>query len=115
MQERPTRTENRIYRQGDILLRSIEKIHRRARRCTPDGPIILAEGEVTGHYHAILDPTGVELYRIGEQRAFLVVEEPGTTLSHPEHAPIELPAGPYEVVRQREYRPDLRKFVHVSD
>lgn len=52
---------------------------------------VLAEGEVTGHYHA-LDHSDV--FDTGSTRVFDVEES--DTLTHQEHGPIEIPAGEYE-------------------
>ena len=42
--------------------------------------------------------------------AYLGVTET-VTLRHEEHAPIDLPAGPYKVTRQREYDPHGSRYV----
>jgi hypothetical protein len=64
---------------------------------------VLARGEATGHAHAV-EASRAELYRGRSGRFFLRLAG-ATVLEHEEHAPIELPAGCYEVIRQREYRP----------
>jgi hypothetical protein len=81
-----------------------------------DGHLVLAVGEATGHAHAIRD-RGAELYRTRSGRRFLqVLADSGVTLSHEEHAPILVPKGLYEVVRQREHRPELvRKTRQIAD
>jgi hypothetical protein len=69
------------------------------------GPLILAEGELTGHAHAF---RGTEARKFGEDesgRSFLAVGDDGGCLEHEEHDPITVPRGVYQVVRQREYRP----------
>ncbi|MCA0423570.1 MAG: hypothetical protein LCH61_09640 [Proteobacteria bacterium] len=73
-------------------------------------PVILAEGEVTGHHHALYG--GAVLFRddalaravpsdlyIGS----LKIEGGQACLTHPEHDTITLDPGHYEVRRQREY------------
>jgi hypothetical protein len=84
------------------------------------GACVLAEGELTGHRHAIYDrvtmfrddslareiPTG--LY-VGHVR----VEGGSALIHHQEHAPISLAEGTYRVRRQRELEP--RDAVLVSD
>lgn len=101
------------YRQGDIFFRQVESIHPNARQVQNEGPLILAEGEATGHHHAILKPENVTLYRQGKDAVFLRVAEREATVSHPEHAPIVLPMGDYEMIRQREYQPEANR--HVFD
>jgi hypothetical protein len=102
-----------LYAQGDLLIECLGE--------TPvSGPIIepvcgvtiLAEGEATGHRHAIYDtvlmfrdeslardvPEG--LY-VGHVR----VESPFARVEHNEHDTINLPRGTYRVTRQRELQP----------
>jgi len=112
-----------LLRQGDVLLVRVAEI--------PEVPTavvsvregdrhVLAEGEATRHAHVVAGP-GLRLAewrrtrRWGappEQRRFLVVEGEAT-LSHQEHLPLTVPAGVYEVRRQREYRPE--RSVWVAD
>lgn len=97
------------YRQGDVLLLKVDGMPPDVVPVDLDnGRVILAYGEVTGHAHA-LNPAGATLYARGDER-FLTVTEP-TPLVHEEHNPIELPAGTYKVVRQREYAPREVRFV----
>lgn len=49
---------------------------------------VLAEGEVTGHYHGIEVSDDVELYRIGE--ALLVANTKSVPLKHQEHKPVTI-------------------------
>jgi hypothetical protein len=67
-----------------------------------NGRVVLAEGEATGHAHAIR-AAGVALCMYGIQRILEVQRE--AILRHEEHADIILPPGNYEVIRQREYTP----------
>ena len=70
------------------------------------GRVVLAEGEVTGHAHAIRSPAAT-LLRAGdgaEAPRFLRATAP-VDLVHEEHATIDAPRGPYAVVIQREYVP----------
>jgi hypothetical protein len=94
------------FRQGDILLLRVEAIHEKAKPVKANGPIILAEGEATGHHHAVYETEGVTLYRRRTGEMFLEVAKPEAEVRHPEHGPITLPEGRYEVLRQREYDPE---------
>lgn len=67
----------------------------------PRGRIVLAEGEVTGHAHVILDD-GAVLLSDGEQLAVLDVERK-VALTHEEHRTLTVEPGQWEVRRQREY------------
>src|SRR5690242_722402 len=93
----------KLYRQGDVLIRSIAKIPSGARTKQEDG--ILAHGEMTGHCHRIEDLAVAELLAVGNGK-YLSVSDAGVRIVHDEHDAIVLPAGNYEVIRQREYQPD---------
>ena len=95
-----------MYRQGDVLLVPINRLpqNRGDLQSRDDaGRVVLAEGEVTGHAHAISAP-GADLYGDDLIRRFLaVLDEGGVDLNHEEHATIHLPKGRYRVVRQRQW------------
>lgn len=121
-----------LYRQGDVLIRRVDKIPMR-RQALPedDSPrrIVLAHGEATGHAHVIeAKPSEARLRHkdavtdrwrrtLEPERTFLEVLSPtGVSLVHDEHATIELPPGEYEVSRQREYDPEAaRREARVRD
>lgn len=103
----------RTYRQGDVLLVEVEKIPAAAKTVRRvGGRVILAEGEVTGHHHAIRDG-GVELLELGDER-YLNVPEGGADLNHEEHSTIKVAPGDYAVVIQREYD-DAEEWRRVTD
>jgi hypothetical protein len=103
-----------IFAQGDLLLERVADI-------TPSGTLeenlegmamVLAEGEMTGHRHAIWDR--VTLFRdallardipAGLYIGHLQVASAYARVMHEEHAPITLPRGTYRVRRQRELGP----------
>jgi hypothetical protein len=90
-------------RQGDVLLVPVDEVPDAARPVRrTGGRVVLAEGEVTGHAHAIRS-TAATLFATGEER-YLRAAAP-VTLDHEEHAPIEVAPGTYRVVIQREYVP----------
>lgn len=91
------------YRQGDVLIQRVDSIPTGAEsKPREQGRVILAHGEVTGHAHVVTGPA--ELFD-ADRRTFLRVGEAATVV-HEEHATIPLPAGEYEIVRQREYSPE---------
>jgi hypothetical protein len=92
----------RQFRQGDVLLFEVNKIPSGAEK-SKSKKLILAEGEVTGHAHAITS-MACALYLSGNKR-YLQVLEPAI-LEHEEHGPITIPDGTFEVVIQREYTPE---------
>lgn len=102
----------RPVRQGDILLipiprREIPKKGLVAVDRDKRGRLVLAEGETTGHCHAILDDPAT-LFRQADldemADRFLKVEQ-DVELVHEEHATIELEPGDYVVRHKREYSP----------
>ena len=75
-----------------------------------NGRVILAHGEVTGHAHAIGHP-GATLFQMDGET--LLSLKDNAVLSHEEHASIQLPAGHYRVVQQREYTRE--GWINVAD
>ena len=106
--------ETMIYRQGDI---AIIRTRRSPTGLEPvkrtNGRIILAEGEVTGHFHQILDDPAT-LFRQADMDEmadrFLKVDQE-VHIVHDEHDTITLPPGEYVVRRQREYAPEAPIYV----
>lgn len=100
-------------RQGDVLLVRVDALPADAKPKARDrGRVILAYGEVTGHAHAIGDsPTAprAELLDAGDETYLRV--DVVSQLVHEEHDTIELPAGVYRRVIQREYTPDAIRNV----
>ena len=97
---------NHQFRQGDVLLSAVTAIPPTAKPARVTGDrVVLARGEASGHAHAV-PATGAQLFQDrASGRAYLAVGKLGARLQHEEHAPIRLPAGYYEVIRQREYTP----------
>lgn len=91
----------KIYRQGDVLIVG-GFIPTNAKVTPTQGRIVLAEGEMTGHAHAVAD-TDCVLYEV-EGSMYIRVNNQ-TQVLHEEHAPIDLIPGDYQIIRQREYRP----------
>ncbi len=85
-----------MYRQGDVLLIEVPALPPRT-KVVKSGVVL--RGESTGHAHRIL---GGSVLVGADPSAMFVVAEEGTRLVHDEHAPIRLPAGNYQVIRQRE-------------
>jgi hypothetical protein len=92
-----------LYRQGDVLIRRIDGLPKQKAVKRASGSIL--EGEATGHVHRLETLTQAEVLDI-ENGLYLRVGEEGVRIIHEEHAPITLPAGDYEVIRQREYSPE---------
>ncbi|HLG75257.1 MAG TPA: hypothetical protein VKX46_02510 [Ktedonobacteraceae bacterium] len=98
-----------MHRQGDVLFVKVA-----------DPPValverrtdILVEGEATGHAHRL---TAGQIWQTSTGQLFLSAVA-GSTIVHEEHAPIELEPGYWQVIRQREYSPEVfRKERQVRD
>jgi hypothetical protein len=91
------------YRQGDVLFRKIEQIPECDFKKRANGHIL--EGEATGHIHRLADVKAAKVLEVGEKMYLSVTAEGGVSIVHEEHESLVLPAGDYEVIRQREYSP----------
>jgi len=89
--------EEKIYRQGDILFKKIDTL---PKSLTEKLDNVVAEGEVTGHAHLLMNGALFEL--INSEDLFIQAGE-NTKLIHNEHLPIKLEQGNYRVIRQREF------------
>jgi hypothetical protein len=113
---------NEMFAQGDLLIERVPDVEPSGAMVSADqtGAIVLAEGELTGHRHAIYER--VTMFRddslareipAGLYVGHVKVSGGPAMLLHEEHAPISLPAGTYRVRRQRELEP--KDAVLVSD
>lgn len=92
-----------MIQQGDVTLRKVtkEELKQAVKVKNDKRGVVLAEGEVTGHYHGIEEVEDAELYRIGE-RMLLSVEKP-VQLKHQEHHAITIEPGIWEIGIVREW------------
>ena len=75
----------------------------------------LAEGEVTGHFHAATDPEAA-LYESSQSEDLLYLDAPnGTPVTHQEHNTIEIPPGQYRREIVQEYDPEAERARRVMD
>src|SRR5262245_28699346 len=104
----------RLCVQGDILIERVEDAATSGQviQSIHEGPVVLAEGEATGHHHRLLG--SVTMYRddaiarelpLGLYIAHVTVKSSTARLVHEEHAPITLDKGTYLVRRQRHLEP----------
>ena len=96
------------YRQGDVLFTEVKSVPKRC-KIRKNGHIL--EGEATGHIHRIADLDAAEVLESGEQLYLSVNAEGGVSILHEDHRTLELPAGNYEIMRQREYSPETIRNV----
>ena len=106
-----------MFRQGDVLIVPVNGIPEDAAILEkPDSRnrSVLMEGEATGHAHAVPFDDG-KIYRnpANDNRFLHVVSN--TTVRHEEHDPIDLPAGDYQIIRQREYSYESGEIRYVAD
>lgn len=94
------KTATLTAQQGDICLRRLASIPGGKSSVISRVKCVLADGEATGHQH-VVDESDAELIAIGD-RIILRIEHASTVI-HPEHAPIRLAPGIWEVGRVKEY------------
>jgi len=95
--------------QGDMLLRRVDSLPEGAKPIASEqGMFVLAHSE-TGHNHCVLERPGVQFFSGMELlKSFLVVPE-GEEVEvfhlrdEHTHESLKLPAGTWEITRQREY------------
>lgn len=71
-----------------------------------NGRYILAEGEVTGHAHAISDTEAVKMYTSPTGEGMFVDVLKPAKLQHEEHDTIDLPVGLFYTSIKRQHSPD---------
>lgn len=109
------KTQQFMGRQGDVLLKQIDKIPNSAKLIINK---VIAVGE--GHHeHKVIGE--VEVYQDAES-SYLSVGIDGRlvhvhtgTEQQADHLPIDLPTGFYEVIHQRQYNPYNRRSSKVFD
>ena len=100
------------YRQGDVFLVPIDALPEGVKKLDRgERGVVLAEGEVTGHAHVIVDD-GASLYELVDdgdveemRQRFLLVDQE-VAVVHEEHGTVRPSPGAYEVRIQREYSPE---------
>lgn len=104
----------KAIRHGDVILVPIEQV--------PSGKpldhLTLALGEVTGHSHRVegrqallleVEPFVQDGFEVEVTRVLQLAEQ--AYLRHEEHATLEIPAGDYAVITQRDYEPEGWRYV----
>jgi hypothetical protein len=102
-------------RQGDVLLIPVDSIPTGVKPAERDnrGRIVLAEGEKTGHAHAILDDPATLFVKddLDEMADRFLRVEGEVDVLHEQHAMITLPEGDWIVRQKKEYAPERPRFV----
>lgn len=89
---------------------TIQELRNRGTRVTSP---VLAEGEVTGHTHALQTMEGVERWEMDGRKYLVVTAEGGISISHEEHGVGVIAPGLYEerIDREYDYFADLARNV----
>lgn len=105
-------------RQGDIYFQLVpeDAVPEEAERCdVVNGRLLVEEGELTGHFHAVPYKEGIEMMALGDEKYITAPE--GMVVQHEEHDPIKFPAPPkgmrYKAWRQKAYTPE--RWNNVAD
>jgi hypothetical protein len=100
--------------QGDVCLLSVKKLPDGCKLAPMDKRgVVLAEGEITGHYHGIED-NGVSLMVAPNGKRFVVNNgKRAAVLRHQEHNPVRVPPGIHEIgiVREKDWFTDMVRDV----
>lgn len=104
------------YRQGEVLIfgqgkKEAKILKSRAKHFKPVKDNVIIEGEISGHKHEVKNG---RLYESPDKKGKMILEAgEGCVVIHPEHKPIPVPKGVYEIDIQREY--DGKDAVKVKD
>ena len=99
--------------QGDVLLLPVKSFPKDSKQIKDQRGVVLAEGEITGHYHGIEDE-GVALMEAPSGARFVVNSgKKAATLRHQEHKPISVPPGIFQIgiVREKDWFQDMVRNV----
>lgn len=99
-----------IFRHGDLLIKRISVLPANLKQLQTK---VLAEGETTGHKHKLVGQQ-VQVFEDSNQQKYIELKEPAQ-LVHEEHKPIDLDAGNYVVVHEREFEPFEQEIRRVAD
>jgi hypothetical protein len=121
--------KKKIFRHGDVLLKEVDPFkHKRLKEIEKGDRVVIAEGEATGHMHAL------EFHRKSDNEVlqsktpkypirFLTLDDGrfvqvlrDVVLTHQEHKTLQIPKGFYEITIEREYdylEADLREADRV--
>ena len=115
----------KCIRQGDILLVEVDK--KPIGVTTKHAQLTIALGEATGHHHTLYAQQGmlatdaprsetapyVEEF-FDDKKRFIKIDT-AWVLRHQEHDHLEIPAGTYEIITEREYDPFEEEMKKVID
>ena len=100
--------------QGDVYFTEC-KIPETAAKMTCKDRYVLAEGEVTGHAHAVYDLSTCDVFIDCDGEIYVETKEP-TIVKHEEHKPVVLEKGKtFKVSIVKEYDPFAEEIRRVRD
>lgn len=103
------------HQQGDVLIFAIDTLPTGLKKVEPKGGrFILAEGEATGHAHAISNVEDVEMFADEQGNIFVTVKSE-VALSHEEHNTQKIGKGTYKVRQVVEVDPFTEAVRKVQD
>ncbi len=101
-------------RNGDILLKSIEKLPDNLKQIFQGTKFTVALGETTGHSHTIVAEPAIEVLEDEKGKRYIKVVSEGE-INHQEHKTIKIQKGIYEVINEKEYDPFSEELKVVKD
>lgn len=116
--------DSRFHQQGDVLIISVTDLPTKVmKRSFMNNRFVLAEGEVTGHCHALLEPKvgigeklddKIEIFQTDDGTIFLKNTAP-VEIEHEEHGTATIEPGIWEIGNVKEYDHFLEESRRVSD
>jgi len=88
--------------QGDVLFKAVDEVKGKEVKAGVRG-YVFAEGETTGHYHAVKEIEGVKMYEKNGVKYVRVLKDTGAVVEHQEHKSVVLPKGNYKIGIVQEY------------
>ena len=111
----------KYYQHGDVLIKRVTKLPEGAKKVKGN---VLAEGEVTGHYHALVElgnelarkdkVRGLQMFKGTDGETYIQIDSP-VEITHQEHKRIEIPEETYQIDLVREYDYDSLETRRVVD
>lgn len=92
--------------QGDVLLSLVSELPGQSKVIQDKRGLVLAEGEHTGHYHAITSSAGLDLLEAPDKTRFVRNStKTSAVLTHQEHKPVTIPPGIWQIgiVREKDW------------
>ena len=104
---------SKLIQQGDVLVFETSIPDNAIPVKSQQGRFILAEGEATGHAHAIAEMPGVSMFRL-DNSLFLSTESE-VIVRHEEHKPVTIPPGTFRIDQVKEIDPYTEEIHKVRD